>query len=426
MTEALLHHIWKFKLFNTSQFQGTQHEQIEIVDPGFHNSDSGPDFFSARIRIDGLLMIGNVEIHLKTSDWLKHHHQNDPAYDNLLVHAVFEHDVELQQNKANRVAVLELRPYISSSTLHRYSLIATNPNPICCGTGITSVPSITWNSWLNRMAVSRIEEKVDYIEHLYRFTAHDFEETLYILLARNFGFKTNAAPFELLAKQLPLKTIRKHLDHPLVVEALLFGTAGFLEEPYEEEYPRLLQNEFEFLKHKYQILPMKKELWKFMRLRPANFPPLRLAQLAAVFVKNESFFHLLETKPDIQTIRRFFNAQLHPYWHTHFKPGNLSVEKPKSIGNSSVSSIIINTIVPYLFFLSRHHQQESYIEYGLDLLSDLEPEKNMKTAGYEALGARINNALESQAVIHLHDNFCTAKRCLECSVAGFLLKNSAG
>lgn len=423
MTESLLHYIWKYRLFNTPFLCGTKAEQIELVHVGEHNTDSGPDFFNARLRIDDVLLAGNVEIHLRTSDWLRHRHQYDKAYDNLILHAVFEHDAELPQNIANNVTVLQMSRFIDDHVLKQYGSITHSKGLVACGRGIATVPELVWKSWLSRLAVSRLEDKVKYIDQLFEYTGHHFEDTLYLTLCRNFGFKVNGVAFELLAKQLPYNVIKKHADNPLAVEALLFGTAGFLDEPHEADYARQLQNEFDFLRHKYKLVPLKKELWKFMRLRPVNFPTIRLAQLAAVFCKNRSLFHTIEALPSYREVLSFFDVKPHTFWQSHYRLDLASPPQARPIGESSVASLLINTVVPYLLFLSRRHQSQHFADHALDLLSAMKPENNIKTRPYEALGVKVESALESQAMIHLHDQFCSARRCLDCSVAGFLLKS---
>lgn len=424
MTELLLHHIWEYKLFTSNAFTGHHSESIELLNPGFRNPDAGPDFFNARIRVDGITLAGNIEIHTRSSDWLRHGHQHNKAYDNLILHVVYEHDTPLPQNERNHVPVLELKPYIAPATLEQYSRLQGSRNHIPCGRSIGHVPSFIWEAWLQRLAVSRLEEKVQYIEQAFKYTKNDFEEALYITLCRNFGFKTNSSPFELLARRLPFRLLRKHADDPQAIEALLFGTAGMLDDVFDEAYPRLLQNRYEFLKHKYSLVPMPRELWKFMRLRPGNFPSLRMAQLAALFSKSESLFHLAEQLPDAGAWYRFFEVQLPAYWNTHYRFDAASEAHAKSIGNDSVRILIINTIVPYLFFLSRHHQSEQFSDHALALLMQLEPETNSKTKPFADLDRKPASALESQAMIQLYDRFCSTRRCLDCNVAGFLLKSS--
>ncbi len=424
MNEALLHTIWKYKLLGQTQFKGSKQEDIEVVSIGEHNQDSGPDFFNSKIKINNILLAGNVEIHIKTSDWLKHNHQQDKAYDNLVLHVVYEHDKELSQNEKHNVSVLELKNYIKPSLLNQYNQLQLSKQTIACGKSITTVSDIVWKSWLDRLAVARIEQKTAYIEHLFEYSKQSHEDALYILLCRNFGFKINNDAFELLGKALPYSTLKKYADNPIQIEALLYGVAGFLDELFEDKYPKQLQNEFEFLKHKHQLVPLKKENWKFSKTRPVNFPTIRIAQLASLVNKQQSLYHLIEQKPDFKTIKLFFDIEPNDYWKTHFKFDVESEESSKIFGETALHSVIINTIVPYLFFMSKHNLHSDYVEYALDLLSQLPAEVNTKTKEFLKLGIKTENALESQAQIQLFDALCTKKLCLQCNVAEFLLKNS--
>lgn len=424
MKEELLHTIWKYKLIQQSSFIGTKGETIDIVSIGEHNQHSGPDFFASKIMINGIQLVGNVEIHIKTSDWLKHKHQDNKAYDNLILHIVYEHDVELEQNKAFNVSVLELKKYILPELIQKYSQLQVSNDVIACGKSIATIPEITWYSWLNRLAIERIEQKTNFIENLFHYTKQDYEQTLYILLLKNFGFKINNDAFELLAKSLPQAIIKKHLDNALQIEALLFGVTGFLEEPFSDKYPQLLQNEFDFLKHKYELIPLQKEIWKFSKTRPVNFPTIRIAQLAGLLTQAQSLFHLLETKADIKTLAQFFNITTNKYWETHFKFDTEAELSTKTFGESAFQTTVINTIIPFLFLIAQKQDKIDLSDYALDLLSNLPSEINHKTKAYTRLGIKNTSALESQAQIHLHDEYCSKKACLQCSVGQVLLKTS--
>lgn len=424
MNEALLHTIWKYKLLGHSKFIGTKKETIEVISIGEHNQDSGPDFFNSKINVDGILLAGNVEIHIKTSDWLKHKHQFDKAYDNLILHVVFEHDVELPQNVNNHVSVLELKSYIKPSLLEQYNQIQLSKQAIPCGKSITKVSDIVWKSWLDRLAITRIESKTEYVEHLFNHSCQNYEDTLYFLLCRNFGFKINNEAFELLGKSVSYSLFKKYSNNQLQIEALLYGVAGFLDDLFSDSYPKLLQNEFEFLKHKHHLVPIKKELWKFSKTRPVNFPSIRLAQFAVLIGKQQSLYHLIETKPTVKILKEFFAVETNEYWNTHFKFDVTSDFSIKHLGDSAFNSIVINTIVPFVFFMAKHSSNESFVDYALNLLSQIPAEENTKTKEFTSLGIKTENALESQAQIHLYDSLCSKKACLHCNVAEFLLKSS--
>ena len=424
MNEALLHTIWKYKLLGQTQFIGSKKENIELISIGEHNQDSGPDFFNSKIKINDIVLVGNVEIHVRTSDWLKHHHQHDKAYDNIVLHVVFEHDTDLSQNEKFNVSVLELKNYIKPALLEQYSQLQLSKQTVHCGKSITTVPYIIWNTWLDRLAVSRIEQKTLYVEHLFEFCQYSHEDTLYLLLFRSFGFKINNDAFELLGKSIAYSTLKKYADHTVQIEALLFGIAGLLDELFEDKYPKQLQNEFEFLKHKHLLVPIKKELWKFSKTRPANFPTIRIAQLASLIGKQQSLYHLIEQKPNLKTLQLFFEIEPNQYWNSHYKFDEESEENLKYFGETAFQNMVINTIVPYLFFMSKHNTNNDFVEYALDLLSQLPAEINTKTKEFTKLGVKSDNALESQAQIYLLDNFCSKKACLHCNVAEFLLKSS--
>ncbi len=424
MNEAFLQIIWKHKLLGQLNFVGTKGEDIELISIGEHNQDSGPDFFNSKISINTILLAGNVELHVKTSDWNKHNHQNNRAYDNLILHVVYEHDVELRQNEQFNVSVLELKKYIKPELIEQFRKIEESKQTIPCGKSISTVPDIIWKSWLDRLAVSRIESKTEYIEGVFNYSKQNHEDTLYVLLCKSFGFKINNDAFELLAKSLSYSLLKKYSDNSIQIEALLFGVAGFLDELFTEDYPKLLQNEFEFLKHKHQIFSIKKELWRFSKTRPLNFPTVRLAQLTGILTKNQSLYHVLETKPSIKQLRAFFDISTQPYWNSHFQLDSESEEIAKPIGDSAFYSIVINAIVPFLFFYAKHTGKESFVDYALELLIEIPAEVNKKTKEFSQLGITTQNAMESQALIHLYDVFCTKKQCLNCHVGRHLLKKS--
>jgi len=424
MTEALLHIIWKYKLLGQTRFKGSQLEDIEIVSVGEHNQDSGPDFFNSKIRINDIFLAGNVEIHVKTSDWLKHSHQNDKSYDNLILHVVYEHDIELLQNQQFNVSVLELKKYLNPSLINTYQSLESSKYPIACGKAISSVTDLFWKSWMDRLAISRLEQKTNYINQLYSYCKQNYEEVLYILLCRSFGFKINQDAFEMLGKSLPYSVLKKYTDNEVQVEALLYGVAGFLDELFEDDYPKQLQNEFEFLKHKHQLVPLKKEIWKFSKTRPSNFPTIRIAQFACLIRNQSSLYHFLEKQPQLVEIEDFFNVGTTTYWNQHFMFDTVSTFSFKHIGKTATHLIIINTIIPYLFFISQHQSNDFLADYALDLLAQLPPEINYKTKEFAALGIKTENALESQAQLYLYDHLCSKKECLKCHVGEFLLKTS--
>ncbi len=279
MREELLHHIWKFRLFSSEGLTTTDGRAVEVVRPGEHSADAGPDFINARIRIDDVLLAGNVELHVKASDWLLHGHQHDPAYANIILHVVYENDLT---ESLGDFSTLELRDRISDQVLKRYAGLIHAMQPIACGKSITEVEHPVLQNWLERVLLQRLQRKSSWMAEVVEQCAGDLEQAFFIIMARTMGMKVNGDAFEMLARRLPWKALMKHRDSPLQLEALLLGTAGLLHSAGDEEYPVELRHEFGFLSHKYGLEPMSGTEWRYLRLRPANFPTIRLAQLAGM------------------------------------------------------------------------------------------------------------------------------------------------
>ncbi|MGZ4038277.1 MAG: DUF2851 family protein, partial [Bacteroidia bacterium] len=336
MKEELLHFIWKYKLLRPGRLKTLGGTELKILHTGELNTDSGPDFFNAKLDINGVTLAGNIEIHVRSSDWLKHGHQHDVLYDNLILHVVYQHDVSLEQNKTFNVEVLELKNYIHNDVIRTYEQLIASKHVLSCSGQIGTVPEIKIHSWLQRMLTERLETKTAYVKQLFELSKNDYAQTLYLMLARNFGFKVNAEPFELLAKQLPLAILLKHRDNLFQLEALLFGTAGLLSEPFKEKYPQQLQNEFEFLKAKFGLIPSDKSIWKFMRLRPANFPTVRLWQFAMLIHKAPELF---ADPIRYAGANDLYKAISHPhpgYWQKHYSLDGEETRTSSRIGESSV------------------------------------------------------------------------------------------
>lgn len=424
ITEDFLHYVWKFRLFNHTGLQTVEGEDLEIFSAGLHNSDAGPDFHNARIRIGDTAWAGNVELHISSSDWQKHGHTSDNAYDSVILHVVYRDDMPLVLANGRRVQTLELQNRIPDELYNRYhSLVFGTQTIIPCEASIGSVDSLTLHNWLTRVLVERLEKKSAAVIHTLNLNRGDWEETFYQFLASNFGFKTNALPFELLAKSIPQITLAKHKNNPLQIEALLFGQAGFLNGLIHDEYPLKLQSEYAFLSKKHQLKPIENHLWKFMRLRPQNFPTIRLAQFAALIVNsNHLFSKVLEIK-DVKGLRSLFtDIHVNTYWDNHYRFDVESTVSSKNLGKDSIDILLLNTIALFLFSYGKHNQQQHYINRGLQLLENLPNENNKIIADFITLGVELNNAFESQALIELRNNYCNYKKCLQCGVGNKILK----
>ena len=422
--EDFLHYVWKFRLFDRVDLRTNHGEELEIFSVGLHNSDSGPDFQNARIRIADTVWAGNVEVHLSSSDWQKHGHTTDNAYENVILHVVYRDDVPLVLPGGRRVPTLELHKRIPDELYNRYHrLIFGKKTIIPCEANIGLVDSLTLHNWLTRVLVERLEKKsVDVIAAL-NSNKGDWEETFYQFLAANFGFKINALPFELMARSLPQIILAKHKNNTLQVEALIFGQAGFLEDELKDDYPRCLQEEYSFLQKKYNLQPVEKHLWKFMRLRPANFPNIRLAQFAALVIQSNHLFSKLLEINDVKTLKGLFSSvKINAYWENHFRFDVESPPAPKNLGEGSVDILMLNTMALFLFSYGKHHQLQRYITRSLQLLEHLPAENNKITADFSNLGVKIKTAFESQAIIELKNNYCNYKKCLICAVGNKILK----
>lgn len=423
MSEDFLHYIWKFRLFNASELLTTNGEPVEVILPGDHNQDAGPDFFNARVRIAGTLWAGNVEVHLNASDWARHNHQFDKRYDNIILHVVFRNDAPLRRPDGAHVPTIELQGRVRRAMMERYHVFRESASWIPCARQLESVPELVTASVLDRLVAERLAEKSAAVESLLRSTGGDWEEAFYQALARNFGFRTNSDPFSLLARSLPLRIISRQRTSLLEVEALLFGQAGMLETVHEEPYPRALQNAYVPLQRKYRLSPMPAHLWKYLRLRPGNFPEIRLAQFAALMYRHERLFATIRESGPGQALG-LFSASVSTYWQSHYSFGRESERIEKRIGVSSAENIMINTVIPFLFYYGKVHGDEARCQAAAELLSELTPESNAVILKWKMHGIVARSASDSQALLQLKSHYCQKKNCLRCGIGNYLLKNS--
>ncbi|HTI58604.1 DUF2851 family protein [Mucilaginibacter sp.] len=423
-TEDFIHYIWKFRLFDRDNLQTTGGESIEVFSAGLPNTDSGPDFHNARLRIGDTTWAGNVELHINSSDWHKHKHTNDNAYKNVILHVVYRDDEPITLPDGRRLATLELKDRISPDLYNRYhNLVFGNQQFIPCEGTVRHVDDITLRNWLTRVLVERLEKRSTAVMASLEKNRGDWEETFYQFLAAQFGFKTNALPFELMAKSLPQLTLAKHKNNPLQIEALIFGQAGFLEEEFKDDYPKILKEEYAFLRKKYNLGPIEKHLWKFMRMRPQNFPTIRLAQFAALIVKSNHLFSKMIEIKDVAYLRKLFtDLGVNPYWETHYRFDAESKPSSKSLGESSIDILLLNTFVLFLFSYGKRNQQEYFINRSLKLLEKLPAEENNIVTNFGLLGIKVNTAFDSQALLELKNNYCSYKKCLQCGVGNKILK----
>ncbi|HPD64462.1 MAG TPA: DUF2851 family protein [Bacteroidia bacterium] len=421
MKEELLQFVWKYQLFEKRSMQTTEDEPIEVVFPGIHNQDAGPDFLEAKIRIGDKLWAGNVEIHLKSSDWNRHGHQHDPAYQNIILHVVYEDD---EPNVFLTIPKFLLKYRIPDHLKRNYQALMISAEKIPCHEMISSVDRMTIYSWLQRMTAERFEVRNDYIINLLNKTS-DWHESFYVAVARSFGYRVNADAFEKLALLTPQKLIARHKNNLLQVEALLFGQAGMLDENFSDDYPNRLKAEYQFLQAKYQLKGMKKSEWKFARLRPADFPTIRIAQFSMLLHKVSSLFSaIIEANKD-KDLKDFFHTEVSSYWLNHYQFDHQSESKKrKRLGISTINRIVINAVIPFLFSYGKQKDESLLTSKAFQLLENLPAEKNSILGYWEAIGLKNDHAADSQALLHLKKHYCDQKKCLSCSIGTTLMQRA--
>lgn len=415
--ELLLHYVWQHKLFPATILEGLHGEQVEVIDTGLHNTDAGPDFFNAKVKIDGLLWVGNVEIHTLASDWFRHGHDSDAAYDNTILHVCSEADMEVVTHSGRRPTQLTLTvPQRVADNYHELLTESTYPP---CYRVIPDIAPLAAHAWLNRLTADRLEEKTARIAQWLERTADNWERVAFITLARNFGFGINSDAFEQWGATLPLHAAAKHRDDLFQVEALFMGHAGLLDDEAvaperRDDYFLRLQGEWRYLAHKFSLSPIDRHLWRFLRLRPQNFPYVRLAQLAELYHARRTDFSALLSAPDTAALRTLLTAHATPYWQTHFSFGHDSARSEKTLRTASIDLLLINTVAPLLFAYGRQHGDDERMEAAVALLEALPPEHNHITRQWAKAGLTAAHAADSQGLIHLRRKYCDRKDCLRC------------
>lgn len=414
ISEKFLHYIWRNNLFD-KKLSDTKGNPVDVISVGILNTDAGPDFFNAKIRIGDTNWAGNVEIHIKSSDWYKHKHHVDKAYNNVILQVVYENDKEtFCENKRNIPTVI-LK--FDNQILENYSKLSKNEEIISCNKFIARIDNLNLNNWLSSLLIERAQQKTAYPKSLFNFKTADWEEIFYILTARAFGFKVNALPFELLAKSLPSIILAKHKNNKFQIEAMLFGQAGMLnEENIEDDYYLKLKKEYHFLKSKYKLQAIENHLWKFLRIRPSNFPTIRISQFADLIYKSSHLFSKILEVKKVSELQKIFQIEAAEYWMTHYKFGNETGPKSKNIGKSAINSIIINTVIPVLFLYGKEKDNYEITEKAIIFLENIKAEKNNITKKWENAGLEIKNAYFSQSLIQLYNEYCTKNRCLDCRI----------
>lgn len=417
ITERLFQFIWQFQYFNNSELTTVTGEPLQIIHPGLSNLNQGPDFSNARIRIGDNTWAGTVELHILTSDWNRHQHQNDSNYRSVILHVVWEDD-----RTDLLIPVLELKSRVPKLLLQRYRELMDAGSFIPCEKTIRNIPDLNWKGWIDRMLAERLLRKAALVQSYLQENKNHWEETFWWLLARSYGMKVNADAFEAIARSIPLKLLRK-FSELYQYEALLFGQAGLLNKEFKDEYPGLISREYSFNYGKYEIKPNQMPLL-FLRMRPGNFPTIRLAQLSALVHGSVRLFAKIKEANSLKEVKKWFNTPAGKYWDNHYLFDEPSAFRPKMPGNAFVDSIIINTIAPVLFAYGDYHSDQSCKDKALQWLEETAAENNSIIKGFGQAGIEIKTAYDSQALIELKTQYCDRKRCLDCGVGNYLLKTA--
>lgn len=424
MKEEFLHYLWKYGLYDKESLADSEGNQITIVSPGLYNHDSGPDFFDARIMIAGTLWAGNVEIHILASHFNLHCHQNDPAYNNVILHAVAINDATVINSAGNELLTVELK--FDKALYERYENLVNNPCTIACQDHAGRMDPVLVRQWLSALAVERLGRKSEAIMEIARETGNDWEEVFYRMICRYFGFRVNSEPFEMLARALPFKIIRKHSDNIFTIEALLYGAAGMLDEgmfreAINDRYYVDLIREFRVFSSKYSIKPLHGFIWKFGRLRPVNFPTLRISQLAHMLSVSGGLFSRVIEQEDHEELKKLFEVPASEYWEDHFIFGKKALNITRRTGSQATDILLINAIIPVMFVYGKSRGRQDIIDRAVSFLECMAPEENIIINEWKAAGIEAGSAFHSQALLQLRNEYCRKRRCLDCRIGGRLV-----
>ena len=431
--EQLLHYVWKHKLFPLTELQTTDGQSVEVIDTGLHNHNAGPDFFNAKVKIGGMLWVGNVEIHDKASDWYAHRHETDAAYNNVVLHIVGKADAIAKTQKGDTppTLVLSVPQHVSE---HYKELLATDHYPPCYRI-IPDLSRLTIHAWMSALQTERLEQKTKAIAKRVELCDGSWEAAYFTTLARNFGFGINSEAFETWAGHIPLHCVDHHRDDLFQIEAIFLGQAGLLDpqaiperhrqEALQEGYFTRMQNEYKYLAHKFSLTPMDYKLWRFLRLRPQNFPHIRIAQLAHLYYSRRAGLSQLIACRTVKELKLALASEVTPYWQTHYTFGAVSPKSEKHVSEASLNLLIINTAIPMLFAYGRHRSNEQLCDRAFDLLEELRAETNHITRMWQECGLEVQTAGDSQALIQLKKEYCDRRECLRCRIGYEYLRGNS-
>ncbi len=417
MNERLLQFIWQFQYYNKHQLTTDEGEILQILSPGTYNQNQGPDFLNASVKIGSTTWVGNIELHVKASDWNKHRHTSDPNYRNVILHVVWENDISINQSSS-----LSLKERVPKILLQNYKQLMQGSLKQACKGFLPALSQLGWLSWKERLVAERLERKSKKVITLLEESKQHWEEVLWWMLASNFGIKVNAECFEAMARSVSVNILAKHKNQIHQLEALLLGQANLLNGNYEDDYAKMLQKEYRFLKQKYQ-LPSHNILAHFLRMRPANFPTIRLSQLAMLVNHSSHLFSKIKEMQSVKELKALLNVTANDYWHYHYTFDEATTYKPKNLGSQMVDNLIINTIAPVLFAYGHYTKQEAFKEKAIHWLQQLSAEQNAITRLWQSSEIANRSAFDSQSLIELTNNYCNYQRCLDCAVGNKILQS---
>jgi len=421
MNEDFLQYIWEQQLFNSKELIVSTGEKLEVISAGLRNTDAGPDFLNAKIKLNNTLWAGNIEVHIRASDWYRHKHDSDRSYDNVILHVVAENDQIVSHHKGERIPTVVLS--FREKLLDNYQSLVGSHQHLPCSNQISLVDKYFIRLWMHKLTIERLERKVHAIYKILKDCENDWEEAFYRQLATNMGFRLNGQPFSQLAASLPFRYLSRHKNNLLQLEAMLFGQAGLLHDQLiGEEYYLKLKTEYEFLRKKFSLpKQIPAHNWKFMRMRPSNFPTVRIAQMAMLIHKSEALFSQVIHTDALNDLRNLFTAGTSAYWNDHYVFNKKSVTRIKNLGENAVQILLINTVVPFLFAYGKYKGIPALREKAIELLDKLPPEKNKVIRMWDKTGNSADSAFHSQALLQLKNEYCDKKRCICCQIGNKII-----
>lgn len=423
MKEDFLHYIWLYKKLDFANLRTTNHEVLTILNFGQYLQLAGPDFFNAQIIIENQKWAGNIEIHLKSSDWYVHHHEKDANYNNVILHVVWEHDTPIFRQDNSEIPTLELKNYVAKEEIQNYKSLTTQKSWIFCENQIAQIPEFVFSNWQERLFFERLERKSQPIENLLQETENDWETVLFCMLAKNFGLNTNGEIFFKVAKSILFSIVRKEALEVKYLETLFFGQADMIPKTAEDHYPKELANWYNYIALKYKLQRPAIESVQFFKHRPDNFPTIRLAQLAMLYHLHRNLFDKIIGSKNLQELYFLFNVSVSEYWKTHYNFDKSSSKKDKALSKSFIDLLVMNTIIPIQFAYAKSQGKEN-AEQLIHLLMNIPPEKNNIVEKFSTFGIPSQNAFQSQSLLQLKNEYCNHKRCLHCAVGLELLKRN--